>query len=141
MPDIKHCIQIGAKPEQVYPLAATAHGFSEWWAADVIEAGGAVELGFYSRVTIYRLRLSVDQPPSQAEWKCESGDEWGGTLISFRLEPTASGTRLWFTHAGWRAETDYFTSCNTTWGELMFRLKSAAEGKNPGPLFTRDGMA
>jgi hypothetical protein len=41
----------------------------------------------------------------------------------------------------WRAETDYFVACTTTWGELMFRLKATAEGKTPGPLFSATGMA
>ncbi len=36
---------------------------------------------------------------------------------------------------------DYFVSCNTTWGELMFRLNAAAEGKTPGPLFSAIGLA
>jgi hypothetical protein len=26
-------------------------------------------------------------------------------------------------------------NCNTTWGELMYRLKAAAEGKSHSPLF------
>jgi hypothetical protein len=26
-------------------------------------------------------------------------------------------------------------------GELMFRIKAVAEGKNPGPLFSASGMA
>ncbi len=38
-------------------------------------------------------------------------------------------------------ETDYFVSCTTVWGELMFRIKSTAEGKTLGPLFARSGMA
>jgi hypothetical protein len=46
-----------------------------------------------------------------------------------------------FAQLDWKAETDYFTSCNTTWGELMFRLQATAEGKTPGPLFSADGMA
>jgi hypothetical protein len=46
-----------------------------------------------------------------------------------------------FFHAQWRSETPYFTSCNTTWGELMFRLKAAAEGKPRGPLFRRSALA
>jgi hypothetical protein len=47
---------------------------------------------------------------------------------------------LRFTHGGWRDATDYFTRCNTTWGELMYRLKAVAEGKAPGPLFSREGF-
>ena len=29
--------------------------------------------------------------------------------------------------------TDMVATCNSTWGELMYRLKAHAEGKNPGP--------
>jgi hypothetical protein len=140
MPDIKHSIQISATPEQIYPLVATAQGFGQWWASDITEAGGVVELGFFKRATIYRLRPVVQQPPDRAEWVCESGQEWSGTRIAFHLEAAKSGTLLRFTHADWQAASDYFVSCNTTWGELMFRLKGAVEDKAPGPLFSREGI-
>ena len=65
----------------------------------------------------------------------------GGTHIIFRVEARGAGSLLRFTHAGWRAETEYFTSCNTTWGGLMFRLKAASEGKPSGPLFLANDMA
>ena len=100
-----------------------------------------MDLGFFNRATIYRLRRQANEAPLHAAWVGESGDEWGGTPIVFRLEPKGSGTVLRFTHGGWRAESDYFLSCNTTWGELMFRLKSAAEGKSRGPLFRAADMA
>ena len=141
MPDIKHSIQIAAKPEAIYTLVATANGFSQWWAADIRESESAVELGFFSRATVYRLELKLSQPPEQAEWICLTGDEWNGTHITFRLEASPSGTLVRFSHSGWRAETDYFVSCNTTWGELMFRLKAAGEGKSPRPLFLASTMA
>ena len=135
MADIKHSIPITTKPEAVYPLVATAKGFSLWWAEDVRESSGAVELGFFKRSTVYRLKLETDKAPALAEWVCDSGDEWKGTHLIFRLEPANSGTLLRFTHAGWKGETDYFVACTTTWGELMYRLKAVAEGKRPGPLF------
>jgi len=140
MLDIQHAVQIASKPEAVYPLVATAQGFGQWWATDITESAGAVELGFFNRATIYRLRLEVDRPPSQADWICETGQEWSGTYIVFRLESRGAGTLLRFTHGGWQSETEYFTSCNTVWGELMYRLKSAAEGKPRGPLFTADAL-
>jgi hypothetical protein len=62
-------------------------------------------------------------------------------ILVFLLEARPSGTLLRFTHAGWQAETDYFTSCNTAWGELMFRLKAAAEGKPRGLLFLAADLA
>ena len=127
MADIQHSIQIAAKPEKVYPLVATAKGLGQWWATDITEPDGTVELGFFNRTTVYRLRLISSTPPSQVEWSVETGQEWTGTRIVFRLAAGGAGTVLRFTHAGWQSETDYFVSCNTTWGELMFRLKSAAD--------------
>ena len=141
MPDIQHRIEIAATPELVYPLVSTGRGFGQWWAMDITKREGALELGFFKRTTVYRLRLTVDDMPAVADWVCETGDEWNGTHIIFRIEPAGARTLLRFTHAGWRAETDYFTSCNTTWGELMFRVKAAAEGKSRGPLFLAGDMA
>jgi len=141
MADIKHSIPITAKPEAVYPLVATAKGFSQWWAEDIVESSGAVELGFFKRSTVYRLRLDVDKASTHAEWVCDSGDEWKATHLIFRLDAANSGTLLRFTHAGWKGETDYFVACTTTWGELMYRLKAVAEGKRPGPLFRMAEMA
>jgi hypothetical protein len=63
-------------------------------------------------------------------------------IRSFDLLPQKETcTLLRFSHLDWRAETDYFVACTTTWGHLMFRLKAAAEGKTPGPLFSATGMA
>ena len=120
-------------------MVTTAKGLGQWWATDITEPDGTVDLGFFKRATVYRLRLVTARPASHAEWVCDSGDEWNGTHIVFDMETTKSGALIRFTHAGWRTESAYFLSCNTTWGELMFRLKAAAEGKTPGPLFTRDG--
>lgn len=135
MADIRLSVQIAARPETIYPLVATAKGFRQWWAEDVTENASAVELGFFKRATVYRVKLKVDNSPAHAEWVCETGDEWNGTRIIFRPEAGKSGTLLRFTHAGWQADTDYFIACTTTWGELMYRLKAVAEGKTPGPLF------
>jgi len=42
--------------------------------------------------------------------RLRSGDE------KIRMTPTGAATQLRFTHAGWQAETDYFVSCTTAWG-------------------------
>jgi len=143
VPDIKHSIQIDAAPQQVFPLTATAEGFSRWWAADVTRAAGdrGVELGFFNRATVYRLQPVQIAAPRQAHWLCDSGKEWSGTRLLFDMAEQDGKTLLRFTHAGWQAETDYMVSCTTTWGELMFRLKATAEGKTPGPLFSATGLA
>jgi hypothetical protein len=47
------------------------------------------------------------------------------------------GTMRRFTHGNWRSTDVYCAIRNSTWGELMYRLKDAAEGKRPGPRWTK----
>ena len=144
MATIRHRIEIAAPAGRIWPLVSTAEGLTRWWAADVVVKPGratVVELGFFGRSTVYRLRAVEAAPPESVRWRCETGKEWAGTSIAFDLAAASGGTTLRFSHAGWRRATDYFVSCNTTWGALMFRLKAAAEGKATSPLFSRTGMA
>jgi hypothetical protein len=132
---------IAAAPDALETLVATAEGLRQWWAEDVeTAADGAVSLGFFNRTTVYRLRL-LERGAGRVVWRCETGREWEGTDLVFTLQPDRSGLLLDFMHANWREATGYFVSCNTTWGGLMFRLKGAAEGRQPGPLFGRESLA
>jgi hypothetical protein len=67
-------------------------------------------------------------------WRC-TGDQgdWTGTLLTWRLSPDADGTILRFVQSEWKSYSDYCAMCNSTWGELMYRLKAYVEGKTPGP--------
>ena len=142
MADIVHLIQIAASPSALYELVGTPEGFTKWWAEDLEKrADGSIELGFFDRSTVYRFRAADLRPDELASWRCESGQEWQGTTLEFVLQPADAGALLRLTHRDWGAQTDYFATCNTTWGELMFRLKATAEGKAPGPLFSRSGMS
>lgn len=144
MPDIQHLIQIEAEPDAVYRAVTTEDGLRGWWTADVeAEAveGGHAQFGFFKRATVYRMRIDRLEPPEELRWTCETGGEWKDTTVEFRMQPADGGTKLTFRHADWREATDYYWSCNTTWGALMYRLKGVAEGKQPGPLFTEDSLA
>ena len=141
MPDIQHAISIAAPVGVVGKLVSTGDGLRQWWAEDVdTAADGLVSLGFFNRATIYRLRLR-ESGAERVAWRCETGKEWQDTELVFSLGTERAGVRLDFVHGKWRETTPYFVSCNTTWGELMFRLKAAAEGKPRGPLFSRDSLA
>jgi uncharacterized protein YndB with AHSA1/START domain len=144
MPDLRHQLQVMAMPTAVFPLVATSVGLAKWWAADsrdIADPTSGVELGFFNRRTVYRLRPLTFVSPTVATWRCETGQEWNNTVLSFTLQPQESGTLLRFVHGAWAADTDYFVSCNTVWGALLFRLKAAAEGHPQGPLFTADATA
>jgi hypothetical protein len=142
MADIVHSILVQAEPAALYPLVSTGVGFKAWWAEDVtLVPDGAIDLGFFGRQTVYRLRSSALEEDRRAVWKCETGQEWKGTRLEFELEARGGASLVRFSHREWARVSDFFVSCNTTWGELMFRLKAAAEGKKPGPLFLADGLA
>ena len=142
MPDIRHLIQISADETTIFHLVNGGEGFLKWWAEDIFDdSGEVVSLGFFNRSTVYRLRLHEVVPRSRVVWRCETGGEWEGTQLVFDLAPKGSQTELRFTHSGWKGETDYLLSCNTTWGELMYRIKSAAEGAGEQPLFNIAGIA
>jgi hypothetical protein len=141
MPDIHHSISIAAPIDIVGKLISTGEGLQQWWAEDVDRgADGSVSLSFFNRTTIYRLRL-LENSAGRVAWRCETGKEWQDTELVFSLAAAPAGILLDFVHGKWREVTPYFVSCNTTWGGLMFRLKSTAEGRQPGPLFLRDSLA
>jgi hypothetical protein len=141
MADITHMIKVAAPIERVAALVGTADGFTTWWAEDVTTMpDGSVSLGFFNHQTIYVLR-PLESGTNRIVWRVESGHEWAGTDIRFDLASDGSATVLRFSHTNWHAVTDYFTSCNTTWGELMFRIARHAEGHPHGPLFKRESLA
>ena len=136
MADIRLIVDIGVPARTVFPLVASGDGFARWWTSDVIiTPSGATELGFGGRSTIYRLRAETMMIPAHAAWSVETGEEWAGTSLAVDLAPTASGAQLTLVHGNWRDSTDFYYVCAATWGMLLYRLKAAAEGSNPGPYF------
>lgn len=137
MGEIRHLISIAAPPEKVYAAVATQAGLRGWWTADsVAEAtvGGKAEFGFEKRAAIYRMTITRLEPGKKVVWDCHGGNpEWNGTTLTWTIEPEDGGSRLRFVHSGWKEMTDMVALCNSTWGELMYRLKDHVEGRNPGP--------
>ena len=67
-------------------------------------------------------------------WRCHGAQpEWNGTVLTWDLTPDGKATTVRFVHGQWKTFSDYCAMCNSTWGELMYRLKDYLEGKNPGP--------
>jgi uncharacterized protein YndB with AHSA1/START domain len=137
MAEIKHQIPISASAQKVYAALATPAGLREWWTADTRadeKVGGKAEFGFDKRGMVFRMNIDKLEPGERVVWSCH-GDhpEWSGTVLTWELTPQDGGTTLRFTQSGWKELTDFCASCNSTWGELMYRLKDYVEGRNPGP--------
>jgi uncharacterized protein YndB with AHSA1/START domain/quinol monooxygenase YgiN len=135
--EIKHQISIKAAPEKVYAAIATQAGLCGWWTADTKadeKAGGKADFGFDKRGTVFRMNIERLDPGKSVVWSCHGDDpQWNGTLLTWTLSPEGGGTTLRFTHSQWKSMSDYCVMCNSTWGELMYRLKDYVEGRNPGP--------
>ena len=141
MADMNHAIQIDASPEKVYQAIATDAGLRGWWTADSkteSAVGGKAEFGFDDRGTVFRMRIEELRPGARVVWSCLGDpDDWKGTRLTWEMSQEDGGTMLRFTHGNWRATDGYFATCNSTWGELMYRLKDHVEGKRPGPRWTK----
>ena len=137
MPDLNHMITIAAPPAKVYAAVATQAGMRGWWTADTAfdeKVGGRAVFGFGQKATTFRMTIEALEKDKRVALSCQGEPaEWNGTTLTWTLTPDGAGTVLRFTHANWKAPTDMCALCNSTWGELMYRLKNHAEGKNPGP--------
>ena len=96
--------------------------------------GSITEFGFGNRATVFRTRIAELQPNTRLVWEC-LGDvnEWNGTQLTWDLCEQEGKTEVCVTQGNWRSTDGWFALCNTTWGELMYRLKNHVEGKAPGP--------
>ena len=60
-----------------------------------------------------------------------------GTTLEWSVRPSGDGTLLDFRHGNWKSMTPYAAMCNSTWGELMYRLKSFVETGRPNPRWSK----
>jgi uncharacterized protein YndB with AHSA1/START domain len=144
MADLHHQIDIAAPPEKIYEALATETGLKRWWTADTHadeKVGGVAEFGFGQRSVVFRMRIEQLDPGRRVVWTCDGGHpEWKGTKLTWEIrrgatDPLSSDnvTTLRLRHSGWKEISDFYASCNSTWGELMWRLKDELEGRQPGP--------
>jgi uncharacterized protein YndB with AHSA1/START domain len=137
MADLKHQVPIDASPAKVYAAIATQKGMQGWWTADTEideKAGGTAEFGFDKRGMVFRMKIQKLEPGKTVSMTCH-GDhpEWDGTTLTWTIEQPGGSSVLHFNHTGWKSVTDFCASCNSMWGNLMYRLKDLVEGNSRGP--------
>ena len=140
MPDLRHIVPIQATPDQVYAAVATEAGMRSWWTADTqIEekVGGKAEFGFENHQYVFHMTIDALDPGRCVIMRCHGDQpEWNGTTLRWDVIQGDGATTLSFVHGGWREVTDFCSSCNAMWGNLMFRLKDSVEGNGRGPQWT-----
>jgi uncharacterized protein YndB with AHSA1/START domain len=139
MADMLHEIRVAASPKAVLDALSAQEGLRGWWTADSVaepKLGTLAEFGFGNRAILFRMKI-VKLTAEKIVWECLGDvEEWRGTSSIWNIQPAEGGTAVRFTHAGWKSVDGWFAPCNSTWGELMYRLRDYAEGKNLGPLFS-----
>ena len=137
MPDLKHIVPINAAPDEVYAAVATQAGMQDWWTADTNmeeKVGGKAEFGFENHQYLFRMTIEKLDPGRCVVMRCHGDQpEWNGTTLRWDVSKGDDATTLRFVHSGWREVTDFCSSCNAMWGNLMFRLKDSVEGNGRGP--------
>lgn len=143
MPDSLHEISVGASPAAVYDAWTTSEGLSSWWTKEVRvseKAGGINVFLFEGGRVAFHFQIDDQVPEKRIRWTGVAADqmpdEWIDTRIEVDLDPSNGRTRMRFGHKNWRSAEGAYCICNTTWGELMYRLRDYCEGRGRGPLFT-----
>lgn len=142
MADSLHEIPIEAPPETVYDAWTTSRGLSSWWTKDSRAAGevGGVNVFVFDGGNVeFHFRVDEQTPAESLRWTGVAAEkmpeEWVGTRIEVDLQGSGGTTRMRFGHRNWKSTKGMYCVCNTTWGELMYRLRDYCEGRGRGPLF------
>ena len=140
MPDLNHSVPVSAPPAKVYEAVATQRGMQGWWTADTeldAKKGGEAQFGFDNRAAVFRMTIEALEPNKSVRMVCHGEQpEWNGTRLEWTIVPNDDGSILNFVHRGWREMTPFCASCNSAWGELMYRLKGFVESGRPAPRWT-----
>jgi uncharacterized protein YndB with AHSA1/START domain len=142
--DSLHEIAIAASSTRVFAAWTTEEGLRAWWTGDCSvpnRSGEPYVFRFDSGRVAFHFAVEEEVQGERVLWRGIEGPgmpaEWVGTRIDVRLTRTSSDrTRMQFAHRDWRSIEGAYCSCNTTWGELVYRLRDWCEGRPRGPLFT-----
>lgn len=141
--DSLHEIAISTPASNVLDAWTTKEGLRAWWTGDVTvprAAGENYVFGFDGGKVKFHFRVVDQKPGVSVRMVGVEGPnmpaEWVGTELDARVSTEGPGrSRLQFAHRNWRSIEGAYCVCNTTWGELMYRLRDSCEGKPRGPLF------
>ncbi len=137
MAEMKHQIPIKTSPAKAYAAIATPAGLKTADTNAEERVGGKAEFGFDRRSMVFRMKVEKLEPGKLVVWSCQGEHpEWAGSTLTWNISNEDGVTVVRFTHGGWKSVSDFFATCNSTWGELMYRLQSCLEGRNPGPHWT-----
>ena len=125
--DLSFTFDVDRTPLEAYAAVTDPRA---WWSrtitGDTDRIGGDFEYEVPG-VHYSKIRVTELEPGMRVVWRVIDAHmtfiadptEWNDTEIRFELEPTATGTRVRFTHLGLTPEVECYDACNTAWGSYI----------------------
>jgi uncharacterized protein YndB with AHSA1/START domain len=117
MKEIYQCFWIRSPLQKVYNALTEESGIAGWWTKDLAvskQIGGVSTFRFKSGA--FNKMKIINIAPNKVEWVCIDGHkEWIGTRITFEMRQDNGGTKLCFSHFGWKEQTEYTGECSFHW--------------------------
>lgn len=133
MADCLHQITIDCDDRTLYRALTTSEGVTNWWTGhcDLAKQEGDSshfdwKVGSPDKLIMRSQKLL---PNKRVFLVCTHGpDEWIGTELWWEINPIHNQKcELQFKHMNWHRDDGAFAECNSTWGQLMLRLKTYCE--------------
>ncbi len=141
MATIKHSIDIKAPTGAVYEVISTLGGLRSWWSTGVHgnpEKGGALRIDFDEERTT-NITVTKTAKNKAVAWivttsNFPEGKDWLKTTISFDLSEGADrGTKVSFTHDGWKDKAPSLALSSKRWGVALASLSDLCESGKGKP--------
>ena len=129
MKEIYHCVRINAPLQKVYWAVTEKDGLSGWWTKNLNvdnKVGGISTFQFKSGA-FNKMKIK-NLSPAKIEWECVAGhEEWIGTQVTFEMRKDGDGTKVCFSHHGWKTQSEYTGECSFYWANYLVSLKKLCE--------------
>lgn len=102
-PDIRQQFHIAAAPEVVASALTQPTHLARWWTREVEGRDGHLRLDWSGHGWVVELDVLHEPERRRVVWHCTrsnllDSEAWKGSSMCFSLQPTASGTRIEFSH-------------------------------------------
>lgn len=143
MPSIIKEFIIRARPGRVYSVLTQQEEIAQWWTDDLSakpEVGSVAEFRFqkWGGGTL-QFEITELQEGENVSWVSKaSPPAWSGTSVTWQLIPVREGTRLVFTHEGFKQCNESYESTRKNWDHFLESLKAylnTGKGAPGGPLY------
>ncbi len=129
MKEIYHCFWINAPLRKVYWAVTEKSGLSGWWtkSSEVSNRVGGISTFRFKSGAFNKMKIK-SLSPTKIDWECVDGhEEWIGTQVTFELRKDGDGTKVCFSHYGWKTQSEYTGECSFHWANYLVSLKKLCE--------------